>query len=423
MSAGTCSSSAAGSPGPGPRSTAASRDLRVACIERERHRGRDVEPLVAADPRRAPLPRAVPVRAGPRGARGAQPAPPPGAPPRPPGAAALPALRRPDHGPRRSTAPASPCTTCSARRRDGGRHRYLGVEAALEHTPVLRRDATARRLRLPRRGRGRRPVRARGGPHGARRRSDGRDPTARRTVPCGSGGRIAGVARPRRARRLRSRDPGAGGRRCDGRLVRPGRRRVPGRRGGDDGHPPQPRDASHRPPRPHPGGLRADDPGPRQGRVLRPVARPLAHRHDRPAVRRAARRRRADRRRRRRDPRRGEPDARCRPHPGRPRRHLRRAAAARRRRPVRRRLDRPRLARAPRPRRAGRPHPDRRRQVHDLPGHGPRRRRCRPRRRLRGGDPGRAGPGDRPRPAVADRGAADHRRRRAARRWTRSSTR
>ena len=96
-------------------------------------------------------------------------------------------------------------------------------------------------------------------------------------------------------------------------------------------------------------------------------------------------------RRGRRDPGGGEPDARRRPHPGRPRRHVRGAAAAHRAR--RRRLDPPRVARAPGPGRAGRPHPDRRRQVHDLSGHGPRCRGCRARRRLRGRDPRRPGPG------------------------------
>ena len=60
-----------------------------------RHRVGDVVALVAADPRRAALPRAVPLRAGPRGARRAVAAARPRAAPRPPRAPALPDLRDP----------------------------------------------------------------------------------------------------------------------------------------------------------------------------------------------------------------------------------------------------------------------------------------------------------------------------------------
>ena len=108
------------------------------------------------------------------------------------------------------------------------------------------------------------------------------------------------------------------------------------------------------------------------------MAAPLAHRHDRPAVRRPARRVVADRRGRRRDPRDGEPGPRRRPDAGRRRRHVRRAPAAGRAAGAT--LDGPGVARAPGRREADGLVPDQRRQVHDLSGHGPRRRRRRARR-------------------------------------------
>ena len=64
------------------------------------------------------------------------------------------------------------------------------------------------------------------------------------------------------------------------------------------------------------------------------------------------------------------------PDPGRCRRHVRRAAAAHR---ALGRVDGQGLARASRDGRPKRCRPDRRRQVHDVPGHGERRHRCRPR--------------------------------------------
>ena len=135
-----------------------------------------------------------------------------------------------------------------------------------------------------------------------------------------------------------------------------------------------------RPARPHPGEGRHDaaDPGP--GRVPRAVAAPLAHRHDRQAVSRAARPAGRERRGRRRDPRDRERGPRHRPVARRRRRHVRRAAAARR--AQRLEHDGQGLARAPRQRRARGPRPDQRRQVHDLPGDGPRR----GRRRARAGE-------------------------------------
>ena len=150
-----------------------------------------------------------------------------------------------------------------------------------------------------------------------------------------------------------------------------------------------------------PAGLTIRVPG--QGRLPRPVAGPLADRHDRRAVRRAPADPAADG---------WEVDELLatvnahdgrRPPPRRRRRHVRRAAAARR---AVRRIDRQGVARAPGQRRGRRRRPDRRRQVHDLPGDGPRRRRCGPRAGRGAGTPepdGRAPARRRGRPGRARR--------------------
>ncbi len=52
----------------------------------------------------------------------------------------------------------------------GGRHRQLSTTAALEYAPTLRREGLRGGARLSRRDGGRRAIRARGHPHGARAR-------------------------------------------------------------------------------------------------------------------------------------------------------------------------------------------------------------------------------------------------------------
>ena len=106
-----------------------------------------------------------------------------------------------------------------------------------------------------------------------------------------------------------------------------------------------------------------DDPRPGQGRLPRPVARSLADRHDRRAVRRPGRAAVRGRLGGRPAARHGQRDDGRRPDAGRCGRHVRRAAAADR---ALRRLDRQGVARAPRHRRVERRRPHRRRQVHDL---------------------------------------------------------
>ena len=112
----------------------------------------------------------------------------------------------------------------------------------------------------------------------------------------------------------------------------------------------------------------------------------------------------------RRAPRHRQRDDGRRPDAGRRGRDVRRAAPADR---AVRRVDRQGVARAPGHGRGQRPRPDRRRQVHDVPGDGPRRDRCRPRAARRQGAPerhGRPSPGRRRR---RRRPGSDRRRARA----------
>ena len=182
-------------------------------------------------------------------------------------------VRRPRRPPRRRLAPAA-------------------VERPTRSTSRRRCGATGLRggLALPRRRRGRRAIHAGRRPDRAGRR-------ARRSASPGSGrrardgrrvGTLDAVLRAtRRPSARRPRDPDPGGRRCDRRLggrarasVRAaGRLRILPSRGA---HLVVPRERI-------PSHDRPDDPRPGQGRVPRPVAGPLADRHDRRAVRRPAR--------------------------------------------------------------------------------------------------------------------------------------
>ena len=138
--------------------------------------------------------------------------------------------------------------------------------------------------------------------------------------------------------------------------------------------PAEPRRAPRRAAGAHPEHDGPHHPGARQDRLPRPVARPLADRHDRRAVRGPGRPPVGRRLGGRPTARHGQRHDGRRPDPGRRRRHVRRSPAAHR---AIGRLDGQGLARAPGDGRIGRRRPDRRRQVHDVSGHGPRRhRRC-----------------------------------------------
>ena len=262
-------------------------------------------------------------------------------------------------------------------RHDGGWHRRLSKAATLELAPTLRPRGPPRRPPL----------------------HDGVEDDARYTLA---------VARTAHGRRRRGGHEGPRDRAPDRRHVRGDRRRSeaedlmtgaalahpdPGRSstrpasgppspttrssGRLAAHPAEPRRPPRRAARPDPEQDRADHPGPGQGRLPRPVARSLADRHDRRAVRR---------------PGRARPSAAgwevdrlldtvnatmdVGPDAGRRGRHVRRAAAADR---AVRRLDRQGVARAPRDGRVERRRPHRRRQVHDLSSDGARRHRHRPR--------------------------------------------
>ena len=197
-------------------------------------------------------------------------------------------------------------------RHDGGWHRHLSVDEVLAHAPGMRRE----RLR------------------GGLLFHDGMEDDARYTLAVArtaredgatvvtraradalieEGGRVVGVAGPRRPRRRGSRGPG------------PRRHRRDRRLGCRSGVAPFRRDArllpvagrpSRRPARADPERCRADDPRPRQGRVPRSVAAFLADRHDRRAVRRADRPADGRPRRGRRAPRRGQRRPRRRPRRG-----------------------------------------------------------------------------------------------------------
>ena len=156
-----------------------------------RHRVGHLLTLVAPDPRRAALPRAVPVR-GRRSSRS----------PNAPGcSASRPHLVRLQDScsrctagrwsPARSTARGCCCTTSSARRARAVCIATWARGGTLEYAPALRPAGSARRARLPRRDGGRRAVHAGRRPHGAvtsaRRRSPGSgrraDPRRRRGSP------------------------------------------------------------------------------------------------------------------------------------------------------------------------------------------------------------------------------------------------
>ena len=169
----------------------------------------------------------------------------------------------------------------------GSRHgagfaRHMRPDAAVEFAPQLRRRGAAGRDPVPRRGRGRRPVHARGPPHGARygpRRGRGDARPRRGAAPRGRP-RDRGP-RPRPRHGLGVRDSGDPRRRRDRRLGGPSRGalRARGRRRPDRPEPGRP----HRhPARAAPGPRRDDPPDPRPGRLHRPVAGPLDHRHHRP---------------------------------------------------------------------------------------------------------------------------------------------
>ena len=173
-------------------------------------------------------------------------------------------------------------------RHDGGWHRRLSKAATLEHRADPAPGRSARRPALPRRGRGRRAVHA-GRGHGPR------SPPARRSSP-GSGRpgvRTDGDRRDRRATAPRT-------------SRRAAQFEIPTRAVVDatgvwaaepdhpfggrlDADPAEPRRAPRRASRAHPEHGRADDPRPGQDRVPRAVARSLADRHDRRAVRRPGR--------------------------------------------------------------------------------------------------------------------------------------
>ena len=173
-------------------------------------------------------------------------------------------------------------------RHDGGWHRPAveGRDARPGADPATRRPA--RRAALPRRGRGRRALHAGRGPDRDRRRRRWRSPgSARpglRAAPSGAIEAVVARRTSRPARRSRS-----------------ATRAVVDATGvwaAEPGHPfgggslrILPSRGAHLvvPPRADPEPDRADDPGPGQDRVPRPVARPLADRHDRRAVRRTAR--------------------------------------------------------------------------------------------------------------------------------------
>ena len=214
---------------PGSLLDAASRGLRAALVERDDIAVGDQRPVVAADPRRAALSRAVPDRARPRGARRAS----AGCSGWRPHLVRIEPFVFPLYG--------GPLTRpfydagltlydLLGAASDGGWHRHLSVEEALETTPVLRHERPARRVRLPRRPGGRRPLHPGRRPDGAGRaaRSPLTRVTRHRRAPAGRADRRRGG--PRRAERRRLRRPRRAGRRRDRRLVGSCRRAVPGRR-------------------------------------------------------------------------------------------------------------------------------------------------------------------------------------------------
>ena len=342
-----------------------------------RHRVGHLVALVAPHPRRPALPGAAPCRARPGGARRTRPAPAERA------ASRLAASRScfPIHG------IAVPQQGVLRRRPDPLRHARRAARRRLAPPPHGRRDPghrsvaaaerPARRPALSRRHGGRRPPGA-GGRSGRRsrpRRSRSRSRVSRRVASAPTRRRHAPdapCARPHVRRRPGDPDPGR--RR---RYRRLGGRSRPSVLERVDPDPAQPWRAPGRATRAHPGHGRHHDPGPGQGGVPRPVAGPLADRHDRCAVRRS--------RPPGRPPTAGRSTSSCAPSTTRSMSDLQRSdvvgtyaglrpliapssgstvkASREHRVTVERNGDRP----------------DRRRQVHDVPGHGPRRHRRGPR--------------------------------------------
>ena len=187
-----------------------------------RHRVGHVRAVVPPDPRRPALPGAAPLRARLRGARGAGAAAPARAAPRDPGAVPLPDLRHPAAPPgllRQRHLPVRPA-------RRAARRRLREAPPAVERDRVRAGPAAQgpdRRDHLPRRGRGRRPAGARGAPDGARRRAPSRRRGSSAEQPLLDGERLIGatVARPRqRQRRSRSAPSASSTRPASGRRTR-----------------------------------------------------------------------------------------------------------------------------------------------------------------------------------------------------------
>ena len=308
--------------------------------------------------------------------------------------------------------------------KSGGRHRHLSRAEALEYAPHLRTTGLAGRPPVPRRDGGRRTLHARGRPHraGARAGVALAVTRVRATGPIREGARwsappggpadrgdVRGRARPRSSTR-----PASGARSRTGRSAGRPSRSCPSR----GSHLIIPRDRI-----PARGGMTLRIPGrvafmvpwPRHW-VIGTTDKPYHGPVDRPS---------AQRRRGGRDPRDAERGDGPRPDAGRHRGHVRRAAAAGR--AVGRELDGEDLAGAPGQRRGRGAGARQRRQVHDLPGDGPRRGgrgagrrgrvpaqrhgRAADRRRRRARGPRRAGRPPRRRPTASAR-------RRPARWWT-----
>ena len=316
---------------------ATSRGLRAALVERDDLAVGHLEQIVEADPRRAPVPRAIPVRAGPGGAGRAGPDPQAGTAPRPGRAVPVPPVRQTGRHPRLLRVGHDAVRPV---RREPRRRTASPSVGRGDDRPRARAASTAApgRAGVPRRRARRRPL-CPGG------RADGRDRRRRRRDASGRGGAGRGERprhgppRPRSRERRPGRGPRPGDRRCHRRLG--GRSRVTAERRLDAAAA-QSGLACHRPPRTHPERHRADDPRPGQGRVPRAVAPPLDHRHDGRAVRRPDRPAGRERRRGAGAARRGEPVDRRRPPARRPRRDVLRRATADR--PVRRARRSPRRA-------------------------------------------------------------------------------
>ena len=350
--------------------------MRAALVEQDDIAAGNVVALVAADPRRAALSRAVPLRARPRGARralaaaGDRPA------PRQDRAPAVPDLRHPVRleGVLRRRADAL------RRPRSAARRRLASPPVEGRHARPRPDPSTRRAARRPRSTTtGSRTTRATRWPWLGPRSPPAawRSPGSARpgSAPARTAARSPRVSAEDHATGADLRDPDPRRRRRDRRLGRRARPSVRRRLAAD---PAEPRRPPRRPARADPEQDRADHPRPGQDRLPRPVARPLADRHDRRPVRGPARPPVRGRLGGGPAARHGQRDDGRRPDPGRRGRHVRGAPAAHR---AVERLHGQGVARASRHGRTERRRPDRRREVHDLPGDGPRRDRRRPRPR------------------------------------------